>query len=165
MLHDLPTDLKLKGLGNNYESLKFGWRQAQRQTKTSVIAVKKHAKVDIKLFLPSPILLDPSIPPQIPHPGMFPNTAWNTHHPGALAGPPIPAFRLNMQIYPIIPILSLRSVNQFHMNYFYNVSIPFSSQNFSQHESMYLSLMLNSLKNVPNGSMRSAYFRLTLRNK
>ena len=165
MLHDLPTDLKLKGLGNNYESLKFGWRQAQRQTKTSVIAVKKHGKVDIKLFLPSPILLDSSIPPQIPHPGMFPNTAWNTRHPGALAGLPIPAFRLNMQIYPIIPILSLRSVNQFHINYFYNVSIPFPSQNFSQHESTYLSLMLNSLKNVPNGSMRSAYFRLTLRNK
>ena len=63
MPHELPSDLRLRILGNK-EILEKSqiWVQTN---KTLAIAVKKHAKVDIKLFFLCPVLLGLSISCQI----------------------------------------------------------------------------------------------------
>ena len=63
--HELSNDLRLRFLGNK-ETLwkfKFGWRHSLvpsllSRCLTLEIAVKKHAKLHIKLFFASPVLLD-----------------------------------------------------------------------------------------------------------
>ena len=44
------------------------------RNQTPPIAFKKHAEVDVKLPRPCPASLDSSTPPQIPRPGLYPNT-------------------------------------------------------------------------------------------
>ena len=54
------------------ENLKFGWRHKLNfRNETLAVAVKKHVKVDIKLFLSCPVLLDFSILFQIFCPGLW----------------------------------------------------------------------------------------------
>ena len=60
--HLLPNYLRLRILGNK-ECLKFGWRHCpvpspHSRNLTLAIAIKIQAKVDIKLFLSCPVLLD-----------------------------------------------------------------------------------------------------------
>ena len=76
LLHELPNTLRLRIL-ENQEILKkyLGWTQSLvpsllSRTQTLPIAVKKHAKADIKLFFSYPILLNYSILFQIFCPGL-----------------------------------------------------------------------------------------------
>ena len=67
--------LKTQEIRKYQENVKFGWRHSPApslppRNYTLAIAVKNHAKVDIKLSLSCPVLLDFSIPFQILCPGL-----------------------------------------------------------------------------------------------
>ena len=71
MVHEL---LPLGGQNAHTRKKKFGWRHSLvpsplSRNSTLAVAVKKHSKIDIKLFLSCPALLDFSISFQIFCPG------------------------------------------------------------------------------------------------
>ena len=76
LVYELPNDLRVTILGNKEILGKSQiWVETEpsahpSRNKTLAKAVKKHAKVDIQLFLPYPILLDFSILFQIFCPGL-----------------------------------------------------------------------------------------------